>query len=115
MTILVQLILAALSGGIIVKGTEVVANWAGIISGAEERFREDIVSRLTEMQSRVDTLEEKLRKEAWARLKAEAMLMRLLNSHNKMRADNGLEKLTYEDIESKTVDPREPRTSAQWP
>jgi len=111
MDVSVQLLVAAISGGVVIKLIELFANWAGIISGDEKRFRDDIVSRLHDMQERIDTLEDELRNEAWSRLKAEAMLMRLLSSHNELRVQQGMEKVTYEDIEDETPNPRTEKTT----
>lgn len=109
MSSVTQILVAALGGGVSVKAIEQVLYAVGVLSGSQKEFRSDMAARIGRLQNRVDDLEEQLRDEVWSRMKAEAMLMKLMNSHNSMRSERGMEELTYEDIEARTLDPRDLR------
>jgi outer membrane murein-binding lipoprotein Lpp len=100
-----QLVLAALSGGLLTAVVRGVLHYAGLKGGEREAFRDDLIGRVNNLQERVDQLESDLQSERRARLRAElrneALARRieaLVEELNRLREKEGMEPLDAEDF-----------------
>ena len=112
-----QLVLAALSGGLLTAVVRGVLHYAGLKGGEREAFRDDLIGRVNNLQERVDQLESDLQSERRARLRAElrneALARRietLVEELNRLRKSEGMEPLDAEDFQ--VEDPLSGRRSA---
>jgi len=100
-----QLVLAALSGGLLTAVVRGVLHYAGLKGGEREAFRDDLISRVNKLQKRIDKLESDLQKERRARLRAELRnetlarrIKALVEELNRLRENQDLEPLDAEDF-----------------
>ena len=101
-----QLMLAALSGGLLTAVVRGVLHYAGLKGGEREAFRDDLISRVNKLQKRIDKLESDLQSERRARLQAELQNERLarrietlVEELNRLRKKGGMEPLDAEDFQ----------------
>jgi len=101
-----QLVLAALSGGLLTAVIRGVLHYAGLKGGEREAFRDDLISRVNKLQERIDKLESDLQKERRARLRAELRneelgrrIKALVEELNRLREEGGMEPLNAEDFQ----------------
>jgi len=102
----IQLVLAALSGGLLTAVLRYLADYAGLKGGEREAFRNDLISRVNRLQKRIDKLESDLQKERRARLGAELRnetlarrIKTLVEELNRLREKEGMEPLDAEDFQ----------------
>ena len=101
-----QLVLAALSGGLLTAVLRYLADYAGMKGGEREAFRDDLISRVNKLQKRVDELESDLRNERRVRLQAELRnetlsrrIETLVEELNRLREKEDMEPLDAEDFQ----------------
>ena len=101
-----QLVLAALSGGLLTAVLRWVVDYAGLKGGEREAFRDDLIARVNKLQKRIDKLESDLQSERRARLRAqlrnEALARRietLVEELNRLRENQGMEPLDADDFQ----------------
>lgn len=100
-----QLVLAALSGGLLTAVIRGVLHYAGLKGGEREAFRDDLISRVNKLQERIDKLESDLQSERRARLRAELhnqtlarRIETLVEELNRLRKNQDMEPLDAEDF-----------------
>jgi len=110
MSLPVQLVVAALSGGAAWKVIEWAIDYAGLRKNARADFREDLLSRVRALQQRVDRLESALQDEQRARVRAELkneVLARriemLVSELNRLRKEQDMEPLEVETFQVDSV------------
>lgn len=103
-----QLLLAALGGGSLWKAIELLIEHSGLRVDAQATFRDDLIERIGALQERVSVLEEDLKTEQRARVKAEIRnevyrrhIESLVKEINRMREKLDMETL---DIDSFLTD-----------
>jgi len=110
-----QLVLAALSGGVLTAVVRGVLHYAGLKGGEREAFRDDLISRVNKLQKRIDKLESDLQSERRNRLRAElrneALARRietLVEELNRLRKREDMEPLDAEDfqVDSPLMNPK---------
>jgi outer membrane murein-binding lipoprotein Lpp len=106
MSATLQLMLAALSGGILTALIRSVVEYAGLKGGEREAFRDDLISRVNKLQKRINKLESDLQKERRARLRAELRnetlarrIKALVEELNRLRENQDMEPLDAEDFQ----------------
>jgi outer membrane murein-binding lipoprotein Lpp len=106
MSTTLQLVLAAVSGGVLTALIRSIVEYAGLKGGEREAFRDDLIGRVNNLQERVDQLESDLQSERRARLRAElrneALARRikaLVEELNRLRKKEGMEPLDAEDFQ----------------
>lgn len=108
MSTTLQLLLAALGGGSLWKAIELLIEYSGLRVDAQATFRDDLIERIGALQERVSVLEEDLKTEQRARVKAEIRnevyrrhIESLVKEINRMREKLDMETL---DIDSFLTD-----------